>query len=63
MKTQTAIEKAGSIKQLAELLGISRPAISQWGEDVPPMRVFQLKAIKPDWFIENQSNELQNKND
>lgn len=51
MKTQTAIEKAGSIKQLAELLGISRPAISQWGEDVPPMRVFQLKAIKPEWFV------------
>jgi DNA-binding transcriptional regulator YdaS (Cro superfamily) len=51
MKTQTAIEKAGSIKQLAELLGISRPAISQWGDDVPAMRVFQLKAIRPDWFI------------
>lgn len=51
MNTKTAIEKAGGIKQLAELLGISRPAISQWGENVPPMRVFQLKAIKPEWFV------------
>ena len=51
MTTQTAIEKAGSIKQLADLLGISRPAISQWGEQVPQMRVYQLKALKPEWFV------------
>lgn len=51
MKKTEAIEKAGSIKELAKLLGISQPAISMWGEDVPKMRVFQLRALKPEWFV------------
>ena len=50
MDKETAIRFAGSVKALAELLGISRPAIYQWGEDVPKMRVYQLKTLRPDWF-------------
>lgn len=50
MSKEKAIQLAGSVKALAELLGISRPAIYQWGEDVPKMRVYQLKTLCPDWF-------------
>jgi hypothetical protein len=51
MKKQDAINKAGSVTALAKILGISAPAISMWGEDVPQARVWQLKAIKPEWFL------------
>ena len=50
MKSEYAIFKAGSVKQLADLLGISRTAVYQWGKDVPRARVWQLKALKPEWF-------------
>lgn len=50
MDTKQAIEKAGSAMALAELLGITRQAISQWGDKVPPARVWQLKATRPEWF-------------
>lgn len=52
METKTAIEKAGGTSALAKLLGISSQAISQWGENVPRGRYWQLKVIKPDWFLE-----------
>jgi transcriptional repressor of cell division inhibition gene dicB len=50
METHEAIQKAGSAVALAKLLGITRQAISQWGNDVPPARVWQLKALRPKWF-------------
>jgi transcriptional repressor of cell division inhibition gene dicB len=50
MKTQQAIKLAGSAKALADLLGITQSAISQWGESVPPSRVWQLKVLRPAWF-------------
>ena len=50
MKTQRAIELAGGQKALADLLGISVSAISQWDEDVPQARVWQLRLLKPEWF-------------
>jgi len=50
MDTQQAIEKAGSALALAKLLGITRQAISQWGDKVPQARLWQLKALKPSWF-------------
>ena len=52
MKTQTAIDKAGNAKALATLLGITGGAISQWGEDVPQAREWQLRALRPAWFEE-----------
>ena len=51
MDTKTAIEKAGSIQELSKLLGISRQAVYQWGEKVPDSRVWQLKVLKPEWFV------------
>lgn len=50
MDTKQAIEKAGSAMALAQLLGITRQAISQWGDKVPQGRVWQLRALRPEWF-------------
>lgn len=50
MKTEDAIQLAGSAKALAELLEITPSAISQWGADMPQSRVWQLRVIRPRWF-------------
>lgn len=50
MKKQEAIERAGSVQELASIFNISHSAISQWGEEIPPMRVYQLMVLKPAWF-------------
>ncbi len=52
MDKQQAIEKAGSTIALAKLLGITRQAISLWGKTIPQARVWQLKALRPEWFRE-----------
>lgn len=52
MKTETAIQLAGSSAELARILGLSRAAISQWPEDVPLLRVYQLREKKPEWFTQ-----------
>ena len=49
MTKQELIKKAGSVLILAELLGIKRPAIYQW-KNIPKLRMYQLKELKPDWF-------------
>jgi DNA-binding transcriptional regulator YdaS (Cro superfamily) len=43
MKTSRAIKLFGSRAKLAEFLGITRPAISMWGEDVPELRAYQIR--------------------
>ena len=50
MKKSIAIEKAGSVHALCLLLGVSQPAVSQWGEMIPDARVWQLKVLRPEWF-------------
>jgi predicted transcriptional regulator len=50
MKTERAIELAGNAKALAELLEITPSAISQWGDEVPQPRVWQLMVLRPAWF-------------
>lgn len=52
MEKQKAIKLAGSQMKLAAILGVSQAAISQWGQDVPMMRIYQLKTLKPDWFVD-----------
>lgn len=51
MSKEEAIEKAGGLTRLAELLGITPAAVSQW-ETVPQARVWQLRVLKPSWFNE-----------
>lgn len=50
MKKSTAIDLAGGAPQLAALLGITWSAVSQWGDDVPQAREWQLRVIRPQWF-------------
>ena len=50
MNKAQAIEKAGTAMALAKLLGIKRQAISQWGEQLPIARYWQLKVLRPEWF-------------
>ena len=51
MKTQDAIRLVGGKpKDLADLLEITPSAISQWGEEVPEAREWQLKVLRPEWF-------------
>jgi DNA-binding transcriptional regulator YdaS (Cro superfamily) len=45
------IKLAGSRSELAKLLGISKPAISQWKDPIPELRLRQLKDLKPEWFV------------
>lgn len=59
MKTQTAIELAGNAATLASLLEISPSAVSQWGENVPGPRVWQLRVLKPAWFKKTKVQALQ----
>jgi transcriptional repressor of cell division inhibition gene dicB len=53
MKTDQAIQHAGGAKALAELLGITPSAISQWGDDIPEPREWQLRVLRPAWFDES----------
>lgn len=50
MKTKDAIAAIGSAKALADALGVTQSAISQWGDNVPPLRVFQLQVVRPSLF-------------
>jgi len=35
----------GSVRKLAEALGITEQAVHQWGGVVPDLRVYQIKAL------------------
>lgn len=45
MKTKDAIDLFDTPLQLAAALGITRAAIYQWGETVPPLREYQIKDL------------------
>ena len=51
MKTSYAINKVGSVKELAALFGISVQAVYKWGDELPELRVYQLKNKKPEIFM------------
>jgi len=40
-----AIASFGGVVKLAEALGIRHPAVSQWGEYVPPLRGYQIQEL------------------
>jgi transcriptional repressor of cell division inhibition gene dicB len=45
MKTQDAIRHFGSATELAKALGIWKTAVSQWGENVPPRRAYEIERL------------------
>lgn len=53
MTPQELAQKAGGVRELAKLLGISPPAIYQW-KTVPQARMWQLKTLRPEWFEEQK---------
>ena len=51
MNTERAAELAGGVRALASLLGLSPQAVYAWHGVVPKMRVYQLRALRPQWFV------------
>lgn len=45
MKTETAIKHFGNKTIMSKELGITSQAISQWGEDVPLGRAYQIESL------------------
>lgn len=45
MKTADAIAHFGSQELLAKALGVSQPAISKWGEQIPALRAYQIQVL------------------
>lgn len=45
MKVEEAITQFGSVAALATALGISVQAVYQWGDTVPPLRVYQIREL------------------
>ncbi|CAB4121656.1 DNA-binding transcriptional regulator Cro [uncultured Caudovirales phage] len=58
MEKSTAIRLAGSQTKLAAILGINQSAVAQWGNDVPIMRIYQLKTLRPKWFKNQEKKSL-----
>jgi len=56
MEKSKAIKLAGSQVKLAAILGIAQSAVAQWGQDVPIMRIYQLKVLKPQWFKDEKQS-------
>lgn len=48
MKTKDLIAVFGTGVKLAKFLKITPPAVSMWGDEVPPLRQYQLRERMPD---------------
>lgn len=53
VKTETAKQWAGGVVRLAEIFEVTHGAVSQWGEFLPPQRVYELRIKRPAWFHGN----------
>jgi len=45
MKKTEAIDYFGNEARLAQALGLSRSAVNQWGDTVPPLRAYQIRDL------------------
>lgn len=45
MKTADAIKHFGGANELAAALGVTRQAVSQWGEQMPVGRAYQVQVL------------------
>ena len=45
MKKTDVIEHFGGVGRVASALGILQSAVSQWGEDIPHRRAFEIEVI------------------
>jgi hypothetical protein len=45
------LQKYTTLYKVALLLNISPPAVYKWKKSgIPPLRIYQLKELKPEWF-------------
>lgn len=45
MTKEEAVKAFGSVRKLADALGISEQAVHQWGDLVPELRKFQIREM------------------
>lgn len=45
MKKSKVVEHFGGSSKVAEVLNISPSSVSEWGEDIPKLRAYQLERI------------------
>lgn len=45
MTKREAVEAFGGVRKLAEAIGVTEQAVHQWGEMVPELRVYQIRAV------------------
>lgn len=50
MKKSEVLKKLGSAAATARALGISQPSVSDWGDDIPELRAYQLREKFPELF-------------
>lgn len=52
--TVVELEKKITLYKVAKMLNLSAPAIYKWRKTnkIPPLRLFQLKEMKPEWFVD-----------
>jgi len=56
MKKLDAIRCAGSKAKLARALGVTPSAVSQWGDELPKQRAWQVRAMYPEWVKRGAKN-------
>lgn len=50
MKTSDVLAKLDTDAAVARLLGITRSAVSQWGDEPPLLQQYRLATLRPDLF-------------
>jgi hypothetical protein len=47
------LKQFATLYQVARILKISPPAVYKWEkkEQIPPLRLYQLKELRPEWFV------------
>lgn len=50
MNKRDLIAAAGSPSKLAEILGLTRQAVSDWGELVPELQQYRIRDLRRAWF-------------
>lgn len=45
MKKEIVIKFFGGVEKTAEKLGINKSAVSQWGEEIPQLRAYEIERI------------------
>jgi transcriptional repressor of cell division inhibition gene dicB len=45
MRKEDVLKHFGSVNAVASALGIKGSAVSQWGDDIPPLRAYEIERI------------------